>query len=60
MTDVTLDDVRVDRERRSVLDVRSLVVRGGRTTAVLGPNGSGKTTLLRVIAGLERSHTGRV
>jgi thiamine transport system ATP-binding protein len=60
VTDVTLDDVRVDRERRPVLDVRSLVVRGGRTTAVLGPNGSGKTTLLRVIAGLERSQTGRV
>jgi ABC-type sugar transport system ATPase subunit len=60
VTDVTLEDVRVERERRPVLDVRSLVVRGGRTTAILGPNGSGKTTLLRVIAGLERSHAGRV
>ena len=60
VTDVTLDDLRVDRDRRPVLDVRSLVVHGGRTTAVLGPNGSGKTTLLRAIAGLERSPTGRV
>jgi ABC-type sugar transport system ATPase subunit len=60
MTEVTLEDVRVERSGRLVLDVPSLALRGGRTTAILGPNGSGKTTLLRVIAGLERSSRGRV
>jgi putative spermidine/putrescine transport system ATP-binding protein len=60
VNDVTLDGVRVERDRRLVLDVPSLTFRGGRTTAILGPNGSGKTTLLRLIAGLEHPRTGRV
>ena len=58
--DVELDGVRVERDGRPVLDVPTLRVRGGRTTAILGPNGSGKTTLLRLIAGLERPRGGRV
>jgi ABC-type sugar transport system ATPase subunit len=60
VSDVTLNAIRVEREGRVVLDVPALTLRGGRTTAVLGPNGSGKTTLLRVIAGLERPRAGRV
>ncbi|HKE82427.1 MAG TPA: ABC transporter ATP-binding protein [Vicinamibacterales bacterium] len=60
MSEVTLDDVRVEREGRLVLDVRALTLRAGRTTAILGPNGSGKTTLLRAIAGLERPQSGRI
>ena len=60
MSDVTLAGVRVELQGRLVLDVPSLVMRGGRTTAVLGPNGSGKTTLLRVIAGLRRPRAGTV
>jgi ABC-type sugar transport system ATPase subunit len=58
--DLELDGVRVEREGRLVLAIPFLRLRGGRTTAVLGPNGSGKTTLLRVIAGLERQRTGHV
>jgi ABC-type sugar transport system ATPase subunit len=58
--DLVLDNVRVERGGRCVLDVPSLHLRGGRTIAILGPNGSGKTTLLRVVAGLERPQTGRV
>ena len=60
MSDVALAGVRVELQGRLVLDVPSLVMRGGRRTAVLGPNGSGKTTLLRVIAGLQRPRTGTV
>jgi ABC-type sugar transport system ATPase subunit len=58
--DVEFDGVRVERDRRTVLDIPALRVRGGRTTAILGPNGSGKTTLLRLIAGLERPQAGQV
>jgi ABC-type sugar transport system ATPase subunit len=58
--DVSLEGVRVERDGRVLLDVPSLRIRGGRTTAVLGPNGSGKTTLLRAIAGLDRLVAGRI
>jgi len=60
MTDVEIEQVRVERSGRIVLDVPALRIRANRTTAILGPNGSGKTTLLRVLAGLERTHHGRV
>jgi ABC-type sugar transport system ATPase subunit len=60
VTGVTIEGVRVEREGRVALDVRTLTLAAGRTTAILGPNGSGKTTLLRVIAGLERIREGRV
>ncbi len=55
---VDLRDVRFEREGRCVLDIPSLSLRGGVTTAILGPNGSGKTTLLRLLAGLERPKQG--
>jgi ABC-type sugar transport system ATPase subunit len=58
--DVTIEDLRFERNRRVVLDVPSLRLRGGRTTAILGPNGAGKTTLLRLIAALERPAQGRI
>jgi sulfate transport system ATP-binding protein len=38
----------------------NLEIRTGELVALLGPSGSGKTTLLRIIAGLERSDTGRI
>ena len=60
MTDVEIEQVRIERNGSIVLDVPALRIRANRTTAILGPNGSGKTTLLRVLAGLERTHGGRV
>lgn len=58
--EIRLEGVRFDRDRRRVIDIPSLRLRNGATTAILGPNGSGKTTLLRLIAGLERPQTGEV
>ena len=58
--DLELEHVQVERDGRLVLDIPSLRIRGGRTTAILGPNGSGKTTLLRAIAGLERANGGTI
>lgn len=60
MIDLECHNLRVERSGRTVLEIESLRVRGGRTTAILGPNGSGKTTLLRAIAGLEHTHAGRI
>jgi ABC-type sugar transport system ATPase subunit len=58
--DVRIDALCFERDSRVVLDIPSLALRGGRTTAILGPNGAGKTTLLRLIAGLERPRSGRI
>ncbi len=58
--DVRIEGLRFHRGRRIVLDVPSLVLADGRTTALVGPNGAGKSTLLRLIAGLERPTAGRV
>ncbi len=38
----------------------SLEVEAGTLLALLGPSGCGKTTLLRLIAGLDRPHTGAI
>lgn len=58
--EVALEGVRIERGGRCVLDIPSIRIRGGRTTAVLGPNGSGKTTLLRAVAGLEPLQAGAI
>lgn len=57
---VCLDDVRVVRSGRTVLDGFSLDIPAGRVTAVLGPSGSGKTTVLKLITGQLTPAAGRV
>jgi tungstate transport system ATP-binding protein len=57
---MALQDVRVRRGGRAVLEVDALEVRPGEILAVIGPNGAGKSTLLRVLGLLERADQGRV
>ena len=48
---VQLDDVRLERGERAVLDGIRLQVPVGSVTAVVGPSGSGKSTLLAALSG---------
>jgi peptide/nickel transport system ATP-binding protein len=55
--------VRDERGRKATLSALrgvTLDIRAGESIALVGESGSGKSTLLRVVAGLQRSHTGAV
>ena len=71
----TAKDLTCDAERRSMAEVRDLIVRFGDFTAVdglsfdvgegeifgfLGPNGAGKTTTIRTITTIQRPTSGKV
>jgi ABC-type sugar transport system ATPase subunit len=58
--EVSVSDLHVSRNGRTVLQIPELRFPSGTITAVFGPNGSGKTTLLRAIAGLDRPSRGAV
>lgn len=45
---------------REVLAGIDLEIARGRTLGMAGPNGSGKSTLLRILAGIDRAHSGEV
>lgn len=57
---LTLDRVRLDLQRRRVLDDVSARIAPGRVTVILGPNGAGKTSLLRAAAGLAAPRAGDI
>ncbi|MEO8605885.1 MAG: ATP-binding cassette domain-containing protein [bacterium] len=55
-----LEDVRIERGGRCVLDLPQLTIARGAVTALVGPNGAGKSTLLRLLAFLLAPQRGRV
>src|SRR4051794_30773795 len=57
---LTVEDVVVRFDGRTVLDGVALAVATGEIVGLLGPSGSGKSTLLRVIAGLHLPDRGTV
>jgi ABC-2 type transport system ATP-binding protein len=57
---VVIDDLRVRRGHRDVLDGLSLRLPRGQVIGLLGPSGCGKTTLMRSIVGVQRTHGGTV
>jgi tungstate transport system ATP-binding protein len=54
------EQLRYEAGNRRILDIDSLVISNGASTAVVGPNGAGKTTLLRIGMGLLEPSSGRV
>ena len=52
MTELSLDNIALERGERRIASGINAQVAGGRALLLQGPNGSGKSTLLRVLAGL--------
>lgn len=57
---IRLENVRVRRGRRTVLEIDALSIERGETLTLLGPNGAGKSTLLRCLLGLQAGGDGVV
>jgi ABC-type cobalamin/Fe3+-siderophores transport system ATPase subunit len=57
---LSLRDVRVQRARRTILDVARLEIPAGAFIGIVGANGAGKTTLLKLCTGLITPTEGRV
>ncbi len=59
-TRLDVDDLRIARDGRTLLNVPNLSLDGPGPTLILGPNGAGKSLLLRCLHGLIRADTGAV
>ena len=57
---ILLEDVRVRRGGRWIVDGVTLAVEPGRVLAIIGPNGAGKSTLVRLATGELAPDQGRV
>jgi tungstate transport system ATP-binding protein len=60
MLPIRLQSLRFAPNGRAVLAGLDLTLDGEGITVILGPNGAGKSVLLRMLAGLERPHTGEI
>ena len=57
---IDIDDLRIDRGGRTVIDTIYLSIPAGIITGLLGPSGCGKTTLMRTIVGAQQITAGSV
>ncbi|HUO38203.1 MAG TPA: ABC transporter ATP-binding protein [Mycobacterium sp.] len=57
---ILIDDLRIDRGGRTVIDTIRASIPSGIITGLLGPSGCGKTTLMRAIVGAQRITAGSV
>ncbi|MBN2548563.1 MAG: ABC transporter ATP-binding protein [Anaerolineales bacterium] len=57
---IEIQDLVVQREGQTVLEVDSLAIKEGEVLAVIGPNGAGKSTLLLVLSRLLPPKSGQV
>ncbi len=55
---LSLEDVQVSFQGRTVLDRISLNLHKGEIVTLIGPNGAGKTTLVRIVLGLLKADKG--
>lgn len=60
MSTISLEDVRVVRDGKVILDIEHLEIADGELLVALGPSGAGKSTLLRAIAGLDTVEGGKI
>ncbi len=60
MDAVAIENLRVRRGKKLVLDGLNCRIRAGQVVGLLGPSGSGKTTLMRAIVGVQRVASGVV
>lgn len=57
---VEVRGLRVERDRRQVLEIEHLAVEAGQVLAVVGPNGAGKSSLLLTLARLLKPARGEI
>ncbi len=57
---LTVENLSCRFEEKEVLNAISFSLNEGEILCLLGPSGSGKTTLLRLLAGLEKDHSGTI
>ena len=57
---LTIDNLTVAFDERTIIDDLSLTIGSEEIVAILGPSGCGKTTLLRTIAGLQNQTEGTI
>ena len=55
---ISIENLRIDRGGRTVIDTISLSVPAGIITGLLGPSGCGKTTMMRTLVGAQKITAG--
>ena len=57
---IKLVNIKMEYDKKMVLDNINLTVAPGETVAIIGPSGSGKSTLLRLMVGLTKPSAGEI